>query len=429
MDAIWIYSILTAICLIVIIFITGFEYSWLSSNQLTIELKRKQGKTSGHLLGSFFDNPESFWRTTATVFYILVIIFCFLFTRLTKEIIDHYPSNPISQFLLKYDYVRMVFDLLLCTFISLFFVGIIGKRIFERNPEGKLNTWAGTIDVLRGVFSPVALTFISIAEFIIKYLFNVNVNKKESIFERINPDDFERQSMHGHTDTEDRNREMFQRAIRLTQVKVRTCMTPRNEVSAVESNISIKDLKEKFIETKLSKLVIYTDTLDKIDGYVYHLDLNNRPQTVKEILHSIPAVPETMSAHDLMRLFSKERKSIAWVVDEFGGTAGFVTVDDVLEEVFGNIKDEYDIEEYTESQISDNEFLFSGRLRLSYLNEKYDLNFLLDEAETLSGYIIAGYETIPKQKEKIVIDNYEFEILLVTETKIETVKLKVLRKK
>ncbi len=428
MADIWIYTIAASCCLIFMIIISGLEYSWLTSNPLTIELKRKQGRSSSLVLGSFFDNPESFWRTTVITFYILLVIFCFLFTRITQELFEMYPRSVISSYLLAYQYPRMVLDLLLCTFIILFSVGIISKRIFEVNPEGKLNTWSGFINLLRSVLNPIASGLTGISEFILKYLFNVRISKKETIFERINPDQFERQSMQGHEDSEEMNKELFQRALRLTQVKVRNCLTPRNEVTAVSINTSIKDLKEKFMETKLSKIVIFDESLDQIEGYVYHLDMNNRPAQIKDILHPIPAVPETMSAMDLMRLFSKERKSIAWVVDEFGGTAGFVAVDDVLEEVFGNIKDEYDIEEYTENRIGENEYLVSGRLKLSYLNEKYDLGFPTQEAETLSGFIITNYETIPRQKERIVIGNYEFEILLVTETKIETVRMKDLRR-
>jgi CBS domain containing-hemolysin-like protein len=155
--------------------------------------------------------------------------------------------------------------------------------------------------------------------------------------------------------------------------------------------------------------------------------MNRRPANVGEILHTITPVPEAMSAVDLMNRFTKERKSIAWVVDEFGGTAGIVTMEDVLEEIFGDINDEYDEEEFVEKQISENEYIFSGRLELDYLNEKYGFRFSTEESETLSGFIISQHETIPKIKERIIVENYEFDILLVTNTRIETVKMKVLR--
>jgi CBS domain containing-hemolysin-like protein len=162
-------------------------------------------------------------------------------------------------------------------------------------------------------------------------------------------------------------------------------------------------------------------------GYIHQLDLFDKPSNVKDMLHPIIAVPESMSATDLINKFSKERKSIAWVVDEFGGTAGIVTMEDVLEEIFGEIHDEYDEEEFVEKQLAEDEFILSGRLELDYLNEKYNLELPAGESETLSGYIINEHETIPKQKETIIINNFKFDILTVSDTRIEMVKLKVLR--
>jgi putative hemolysin len=174
-------------------------------------------------------------------------------------------------------------------------------------------------------------------------------------------------------------------------------------------------------------MVVYSENLDNILGYVHQLDLFKKPADIQSILLSIPAVPESMSATDLITKFSKERKSIAWVVDEFGGTAGIVTMEDVLEEIFGDIQDEYDTAELVDKQLSENEYIFSGRIELDYLNEQYDFDFPENEAETLSGYIIEQYKSIPKQKERIIIGRYEFDVLNVGNTRIETIKMKVLR--
>jgi putative hemolysin len=195
----------------------------------------------------------------------------------------------------------------------------------------------------------------------------------------------------------------------------------------VEIKCPIQKLREKFIDTKLSKLIVYENNIDHILGYVHQLDMFKNPESLQSILLPIPAVPESMSAIDLISRFTKERKSIAWVVDEFGGTAGIVTMEDVLEEIFGEIHDEYDSEEFVEKRLSETEYIFSGRLELDHIFEKYDLEFPDNESETLSGYIINHYEAIPQQKERIIIDDYEFDILSVTETRIEMVKLKVLK--
>jgi putative hemolysin len=213
----------------------------------------------------------------------------------------------------------------------------------------------------------------------------------------------------------------------LPNVKVRQCLVPRTEVESVELTTPIEEVKQRFIDTKLSKLVVYEESIDNIVGYVHQLDLFKKPAEVRSILLSIPAVPESMSATDLIAKFSKERKSIAWVVDEFGGTAGIITMEDVLEEIFGEIHDEYDTEEFIEKQLAENEYIFSGRLELDYLNEKYDFEFPDAESETLSGYIINEHETIPKLKETIVIGDIQFDILNVSDTRIEMVKLKLLR--
>jgi CBS domain containing-hemolysin-like protein len=240
----------------------------------------------------------------------------------------------------------------------------------------------------------------------------------ETLFQENNEDEYEPKELHTN---------LFENALELPKIKIRQCLVPRKEIIAIETKTSIEELKEKFIHTKLSKLVVFEGSIDQITGYVHQLDLFKHPETLASILLPISAIPESMSATDLIDKFTKERKSIAWVVDEFGGTAGIVTMEDVLEEIFGEIHDEYDSEEFVEKRISENEYIFSGRLELDFLSQKYELNFPDDESETLSGYIINYHETIPRQKERIIIDNYEFDILNVGDTRIEMVKLKVLK--
>jgi len=260
----------------------------------------------------------------------------------------------------------------------------------------------------------------------LKYLFNVRIKDKEH-FSKVDLEHFYQQTKEQAPDSQELNTELFENALSLPSVKVRQCLVPRTEIEALELDDSVETALQQFIDTKLSKLVVYEGNIDNIQGYIHQLDLFKKPSDLRSILLPIPVVPETMSATDLMNKFTKERKSIAWVVDEFGGTAGIVTMEDLLEEIFGEIHDEYDTEEFVEKQIAENEYIFSGRLELDYLNEKYDLDFPKSESETLSGYIINQYETIPQLKERIFVDNYEFDVLNVSETRIEMVKLKVLR--
>ena len=264
----------------------------------------------------------------------------------------------------------------------------------------------------------------------LKYIFNVKLQNKNEVFTKIDLEHFIQQSkMHDNEDNEEMNNELFENVLSLSDIKIRECLIPRKEIESIDINFSLAEVKNRFIETKLSKLVVYEGNIDNIQGYIHQLDMFRNPQSLRSILLPIPTIPESMSATDLIDKFSKERKSIAWVIDEFGGTAGIVTMEDLLEEIFGDINDEYDVtEEFVDKQISTNEYILSGRLELDYLVDKYKMEFREnEETETLSGYIISQHESIPRQKDRIIIDDYQFDILSVSETRIETVKLKVLR--
>lgn len=205
-------------------------------------------------------------------------------------------------------------------------------------------------------------------------------------------------------------------------------MVPRKEIIAVEINDSVELLAKKFVATKRSRIIVYESNIDNILGFVHELDMFKRPDHIENILIPIIAVPESMTAVGLINKFSKESKSIAWVVDEFGGTAGVITMEDILEELFGEIWDEYDTQLFVEKRISEDEYIFSGRLELDYLEKKYGFEFEnVEDSETLSGYIINFYETIPVQKDRIIIGDFEFDILAVSDTRIEMVKMKKLK--
>ncbi len=406
--------------LIFIGFFAGLEIAFVSVNRLSIELKKKQGKRSGLIIAKFLERPSRFIGTTLLGFNIFLVIYGLLFSDLLKLSF----WNPFG---IKNEYVKLVFDTLISTFIVLLFGEFIPKAIFRAKNDSLLSFFAPVAKFFYDLLYPVAFIFVRISEWILKYIFNVRVKDNDEAFSQVDLEHFFLQTRDQDEDNQELNTELFENALSLPMVKVRQCLVPRTEVEAVEISNSIEEVKQKFIKTKLSKLVVYEDSIDNIIGYVHQLDLFKRPTELRSVLHSIPAVPESMSATDLINKFSKERKSIAWVVDEFGGTAGIITMEDVLEEIFGEIHDEYDVEEFVEKQISDKEYILSGRLELDYLNEKYDFEFPEAESETLSGYIINEHEAIPKQKETIVIGDIQFDILNVSETRIEMVKLKLLR--
>lgn len=411
-------------CILLMAFFAGTEIAFVSANKLNIELRKKQGTFSGRIMARFMENPAEFIGTSLVGVNVLLVIYGLLMTQLTDPLFNMLPKPFNSEF------VRLLIDTFLATVIILIFAEFLPKAIFRSKADRVLAAFSFPMLIMYYLLYPFAKLFVSISEFILKYLFNVRIKEKKQVFNRVDLEVFVKQSLHGHeSENSEVNTELFENALYLVNVRVRKCMVPRNEIEAVEVDTPIFEVREKFIQTKLSKILVYEDTIDNIIGYLHHLDLNRRPKAIREVLHTITAVPEAMSAVDLMNRFTKERKSIAWVIDEFGGTAGIVTMEDVLEEIFGDINDEYDVEEYVEQQIAENEYILSGRLELDYLNEKYDFNFPTDESETLSGYIITEHETIPKIKERIFINDYEFDILLVTDTRIETVKMKILKNK
>jgi CBS domain containing-hemolysin-like protein len=274
------------------------------------------------------------------------------------------------------------------------------------------------------LFYPIANHFVSLSEWILKNLVNVHIRKNKSNFTRLELENFIQQRDDKEFESQEMNKELFEAALTLPYVKIRQCLVPRKEIEAISLHDSIEKLKTRFIETNLSKLVVYEKNIDNIVGYVHQISLFKTPENISSIMLPIPAVPESMTATDLMNLLIKERKSMAWVVDEFGGTSGIITMEDLLEELFGEIKDEYDVEELTEREVGEDEYEFSGRLEIEPLNEKYNLGLEMNLSETVSGYIIHHNESIPKQKEKIIIGKFEFEILEVTDTRIELIKMK-----
>ncbi|MEX6690130.1 hemolysin family protein [Danxiaibacter flavus] len=406
--------------LIFIGFFAGIEIAFISANRLSIELKKKQGKKSAVILSGFMDSPAKFLGTCLVGINVFMVVYGLLFSQLNK--------SSLWAFLhVENAYVQLIGDTIISAFIVLVFGEFMPKAIFRAKNDVLLNFFAPMINLFHSLFYPFASIFVKISEWILKNLFNVRVKDKAEAFSRIDIENFFQQVKDQDENTDELNAELYRNALSLPMVKIRQCLVPRTEVEAIDLSLSIDEVKTRFIETKLSRIIVYKDNIDNIQGYIHQLDLFKKPQSLQSILLPIPAVPESMSATDLITKFSKEGKSIAWVVDEFGGTAGIITMEDVLEEIFGEIKDEYDTEEFVEKQISENEFIFSGRLELDYLKEKYDIEFPENEAETLSGYIISEHETIPKLKERIIINRYEFDILNVSDTRIEMVKMKVLR--
>ncbi len=413
----WKLIVLFVLTLILMGFFAGVEMAFYSANRLSIEIKKKQGGAVSEMLSKFMESPARFLGVTLIGYSFFLVFMGLQFSSV---------MSPIWKYLhIKSGLVHILVEIAITTFLVLVFVEFLPRAWFRANSNKWLNRFAPVTNFFYELLYPLATGSIKMAEWILKYLFNIKLDKSKEAFNRSDLKNlFQTQS---DQEMMEHNTQLLENAQELPKIKIRQCLVPRKEIVGIESSAGIDELRKKFIDTQLSKLVVFENDIDHITGYVHQLSLFRKPESIQSVLLPIPAVPESMSASDLITKFNKERKSIAWVVDEFGGTAGIITMEDVLEELFGDIKDEYDKEQFVEKRLSENEYMFSGRLELDYLEEKYRFDFGDDDSETLSGYIINYSETIPRQKERIIIRDYEFDIIHVSDTRIETVKMKKLK--
>ena len=419
------------VAILLIGFLSGIEIAFISSNKLSIELSKQQGKKSGKIWGGYVERPAEFLTSLLVGLNFFLVLYGLLIGRILNPVWEKIKSHlPVVAA----DYLVYI-QLLVVTFLSAFII-LFAIFIFRAYFRARSNSivsnyfWAILTNFFYTLFLGASRFLLQAGKWVLGVLFNVKLKEKTEMFNRADLELFIAQNNGIKLDdTSNINQTLFENALSLSTIRIRSCLVPRKEIVSIPSNSTIEEVKDKFIKTQLSKLVVYEDNIDNITGYIHQLDLFKKPASLAEILLTIPVAPETMSATDLMDKFTKERKTIAWVVNEFGGTAGIVTMEDLLEEIFGDIKDEYDIvDEFVEKQLAENEYLFSGRLEIDYLAEKYDLNFDPNEqAETLSGYIIQSNEDIPKEKQRVIVGRNEFTIISVSDTRIETVKLKLLK--
>ena len=402
--------------LILVGFFSGYEIGFVSANRLSLELKKKNGNKASQIIARFLEAPTQFIGTCLIGLNISLVVFGILFEQLLDKYLWY--SYHLDS------YSILLGNTILSTLTILLIGELIPKAIFKARASSMIIRFAPIANFFHLVFSPLTKILVSLAQWVVSVLFQVKVVNKKEAFSKVDLAHFVQQTME-HPEQQDLNTDLFENALSLPEIKIRECLVPRTEIVGVEVNTSIDALKSIFVETKLSKLIVYDDTLDSIVGYVHQLDLFKKPSNIAAVIHPILLVPESMNAADLINLFSKKRKSIAWVVDEFGGTAGIVTMEDLLEEIFGEIDDEYDEQEFVEKKLSDNDYVFSGRLELDYLTEKYGIDFAAENSETLSGYLIHHHESIPKVRTIIKLTHFDAEILAVSDTRIEKVKIKI----
>lgn len=414
------------VTLVLSAFFSGMEIAFISSNKLKIELDKTKGQVGAGIIASFARNPARFIGTLLLGNNIALVIYGIAMANLLEPLLkSSFPVIESSESLL------LLVQTVIATLIILFLAEFLPKALFRINANAILNFFAIPVRIIYFLLYPIVIVFIGASEWVLRNLFNVKITREDYVFSVIDLDDYMKKFFPEEKEDDDVKQEiqMFQNAMEFKNIKLRECMIPRPEIVAVEEKDTIEELKEQFVENGFSKILVYKESIDNVIGYVHSFDMFRNPASISEVLRPILIVPETMLANNVMRMFIQNHKNIAVVVDEFGGTSGLVTMEDVMEEIFGEIEDEYDEEEMIEQKISDTEYIFSARLEIDYLNDKYGLRLPeSDEYETLAGLIIHHHESIPDTNERISVPPFEFDILQVTEAKIEQVRLRIARR-
>lgn len=418
-------SVIIIATLLLSAFFSGMEIAFITSNKLKIELDRGRGLLPARILTGFVKAPSRFIGALLLGNNIALVIYGIA----AANVLEPWLTETFPL-LLESEYLLLLFQTIIATFVILLFAEFLPKALFRLNSNKILHAFAIPLWLLYILLYPLIYLFIGISELILKYFFRMDIKDKEYVFNVIDLDDFLKRFIPDEPEADEVQQElqMFQNAIEFRNVKLRECMVPRTEIIAVEENETMRDLIEKFIENGYSKILVYRETIDNIVGYVHSFDIFKKPERILDITKPIEIVPETMLASHVMTQFIQQHKNVAVVVDEFGGTSGMVTMEDIIEEIFGEIEDEFDEDELVEEKVSEGEYIFAARLEIDYLNDEYNLHLPESEDyETLAGLIINYHESIPEINERILIPPFEFTILSMDEARIEKVRLKIVQ--
>ena len=401
-------------------FFSGVEMAFVSSNKLYFELKAKQNILSAKIIANFNQSPSQFIGTMLIGNTLSLVAYgIFMEEFLHHLILMNFPiiTNEI---------IARLIASIIATIIILTTSEFTPKSIFLINPDAILEFLSIPIWVINTLMFPLVWLTVGLSKWFITRVLRLSYSEEKPAFGLTDLNHY-LQNLNRKVSTEEENEvdtKIFHNALEFKQVKVRDCMIPRTEITAIEIEEGIEGLKKVFIESGHSKVLVYKETLEEVVGYCHSLALFKKPKDIPSILTSIPIVPEAMPANDLMLKFSKERKSLAIVVDEFGSTSGLVSMEDVMEQIFGEIQDEFDdTEDWIEKRLDEHTFILSGRHEIDYLNEKYNWNLPEGDYETLGGMLIHLYEDIPAVNEVITLSAFQFQIMTVTDARIDTIKV------
>ena len=402
-------------------FFSGMEIAFVSVDKLRFEMERKEGLTS-RILSYFFRNSNNFISTMLVGNNIALVIYGILMAQVIKV---HLLGDLISN-----DFVEVLLQTVISTLIILVTGEFLPKTLFKINPNLVLKVCAFPLLICYIVLYPVSQLASGLSYLFLR-LFGMKINKEASdkAFGKVDLDYFVQSSIDNAEDEEELDAEVkiFQNALDFSSIKIRDCIVPRTEIVAVDLTATLEDLKSLFVESGISKIIVYDGNIDNVVGYIHSSEMFRNPVDWRNNVKEVPIVPETMAAHKLMKLFMQQKKTVAVVVDEFGGTSGIVSLEDLVEEIFGDIEDEHDNTSYVCKQIGEHEYVLSGRLEIEKVNETFDLDLPEeDDYMTVGGLILNRYQSFPKLHEVVTIDKFQFKIIKVTATKIELVRLKVM---
>ena len=402
-------------------FFSGMEIAFVSVDKLRFEMDRKGG-VSSRILSLFFRNPNDFISTMLVGNNIALVIYGILMAQIIGD-------NLLAGWITNH-FVMVLVQTVISTLIILVTGEFLPKTLFKINPNLALNVCAVPLFICYVVLYPIS-KFSSGVSYLFLRLFGMKVNKEASAkaFGKVDLDYFVQSSIDNaeSEETLDTEVKIFQNALDFSAVKIRDCIVPRTEVVAVALDTSLEELKGRFVESGISKIIVYDGNIDNVVGYIHSSEMFRSPKDWRDHVKEVPIVPETMAAHKLMKLFMQQKKTIAVVVDEFGGTSGIVSLEDLVEEIFGDIEDEHDNTSYICKQNGEHEYVLSARLEIEKVNETFNLELPeSDDYLTVGGLILNQYQSFPKLHELVSVGKYQFKIIKVTATKIELVRLKVM---
>lgn len=418
MDSESINYIIILVSLVFSAFFSGMELAYLSSNRLKVELDKSKGTLTSKIIGSFYSNESNMITSLLLGNNISLVLFGLASSEILNPIIGAYISSNA---------LILILQTVLSTLLVLFVAEFLPKAIVQLNPNKFLTLGSGFLFVLY-VFLYIPSRFMLLISSVLFRLSGTKLEKNEKIFNKVDLEHFI-QEMNTKIPSEahfGNEIQILQNALDFSKVKARDCMIPRTEIVSVDVEDSIGDLSKLFISTGLSKIIVYRDSIDNIIGYVHSFEMFKRPNSIKQILMPISFVPEAIPGSELLEQFTKQAGNIAVVVDEYGGTAGLITIEDIIEEIFGDIEDEHDKDDWVEQRISDKEYIFSGRVEISYINKTYELDIPeSEEYDTLGGLIIQIIESIPDEGTTVQIKNKSLRVEKVSDRKIELVRINV----